>query len=118
MALQEEKKEKKYYQAADCPITLTVDIIGGKWKPLIIWLLLKEEKLRFGEITKLMPGIALKVLSRSLKELQSDGILVRKAYPEVPPRVEYSLSAKGESLRQIIDLLSIWSRDHVMVETV
>lgn len=114
--MQEEKKIKKYYQAADCPITVTVDIIGGKWKPVIIWLLLKEKTLRFGEITKLIPGIALKVLSRSLKELESDGILTRTAYPEVPPRVEYSLSAKGESLKQIIDLLSIWSLENVVVE--
>lgn len=114
--MQEEKKIKKYYQAADCPITVTVDIIGGKWKPVIIWLLLKEKTLRFGEITKLIPGIALKVLSRSLKELESDGILTRTAYPEVPPRVEYSLSAKGESLKQIIDLLSIWSLQNVVVE--
>lgn len=114
--MQEEKKIKKFYQAADCPITVTVDIIGGKWKPVIIWLLLKEKTLRFGEITKLIPGIALKVLSRSLKELKSDGILTRTAYPEVPPRVEYSLSAKGESLKQIIDLLSIWSLENVVVE--
>ncbi|WP_281323150.1 winged helix-turn-helix transcriptional regulator [Flavobacterium aestivum] len=114
--MEEEKKIKKYYQATDCPITVTVDIIGGKWKPVIIWLLLKEKTLRFGEITKLIPGIALKVLSRSLKELESDGILIRKAYPEVPPRVEYSLSAKGESLKQIIDLLSIWSIENVVVE--
>jgi DNA-binding HxlR family transcriptional regulator len=116
--MEEEKKIKKYHQAADCPITMTVDIIGGKWKPIIIWLLLHEGTLRFGEITRLIPGVALKVLSRSLKELQSDGIINRKAYPEVPPRVEYALSEKGESLRQIIDLLSIWSREYVLVDQV
>jgi len=113
--MQVEKNIKKYYQAADCPITMTVDIIGGKWKPIILWLLLQEHTLRFGEITRMMPGISLKVLSRSLKELHADGLLVRKAYPEIPPRVEYSLSAKGESLREIIDLLSIWSRENVVV---
>lgn len=112
--MEKENKLKKYYQAADCPITVTVDIIGGKWKPIIIWLLLKEKTLRFGEITNRIPGMALKVLSRSLKELEADGILIRTAYPEVPPRVEYSLSPKGESLRQIIDLLSVWSKENLV----
>lgn len=109
------QEEKKYYQAEDCPITITFDIIGGKWKPTIIWLLLANDKLRFGELTKLIPGIALKVLSRSLKELETDEIIIRKAFPEVPPKVEYSLSAKGESLRDIMNLLSVWSRENILV---
>ncbi|MFT3980857.1 MAG: helix-turn-helix domain-containing protein [Ferruginibacter sp.] len=112
--MEAEKKVKKYYQALDCPIVSTIDAIGGKWKPVLIWLLLSEKKLRFGEISKLMPGIALKVLSRSLKELEVDGIVTRTVYPEVPPRVEYALSAKGESLREIMDLLSVWSRENLM----
>ncbi|MGN6495110.1 MAG: winged helix-turn-helix transcriptional regulator [Agriterribacter sp.] len=108
-----EKKIKKFYRADDCPITSTIDIIGGKWKPTIIWLLL-QEKLRFGQIHKLMPGIALKVLSRSLKELEADGIVIRSVYPEVPPRVEYSLTAKGESLKEIMNLLSVWSQANIL----
>ena len=100
-----------------CSVEATLDVIGGKWKPPIIWLLMKGP-MRFGELSKTMPGIALKVLSRHLKELEQDGIIVRKAYPEVPPRVEYSLSEKGESLREVMVLLSDWSRKHILHEEV
>ena len=87
-------------------------VIGGKWKPPLIWILLKGP-MRFGELGKMMPDIALKVLSRQLKELEAEGIVIRKAYPEVPPRVEYSLSKKGESLRDIMELMSEWSRKNI-----
>lgn len=107
------KNQEKYHSAEDCPITATIDVIGGKWKPPIIWLLLKGP-MRFGEFSKTMPNIALKVLSRCLKELEADGIIIRKAYPEIPPRVEYSLSEKGESLREVLFLLSDWSRKNIM----
>lgn len=99
--------------AEECPITATIDIIGGKWKPPIIWLLM-DGPMRFGELSKTMPDIALKVLSKQLKELEAHGIITRHAYPEVPPRVEYSLSEKGESLRDIMHLLSDWSRKHIL----
>jgi len=112
--MEAEKILKKFDTAADCPITFAVDIIGGKWKPIIIWLLLNEGTLRFGEINKRMPGVALKVLSRSLKELETDGIVVRAVFAEVPPRVEYSLSAKGEALREIMALLCGWSKQYVL----
>ena len=113
--MEAKKVLKKGYHADDCPITATIDVIGGKWKPPILWLLMKGP-LRFGEISKTMPGMALKVLSRSLKELEADGIVIRTAFPEIPPRVVYSLSEKGESLRDIMHLLSDWSREHIMVE--
>jgi DNA-binding HxlR family transcriptional regulator len=105
----------RYHDAEDCPITATIDVIGGKWKPPIIWLLL-EGPMRFGELSKTMPNMALKVLSKQLKELEADGIIIRTAYPEVPPRVEYSLSEKGESLREVMYLLSTWSRNHILAE--
>lgn len=113
MVITKEKKEINYHSAEECPITATIDVIGGKWKPPIIWLLLKGP-LRFGELHKIIPGMALKVLSRQLKELEADGIIIRKAYPEVPPRVEYSLSEKGETLREVMFLLSDWSRKHII----
>jgi DNA-binding HxlR family transcriptional regulator len=108
---------KKYQEATQCPITATIDVIGGKWKPIIIYVLM-DGRLRFGEIHKNIPGVALKVLSRQLKELEFDGIITRKVYPEVPPRVEYSLSPKGESLREIMHLLSDWSTAHLLTATV
>jgi DNA-binding HxlR family transcriptional regulator len=108
-----EIKIENYHSAEECPITATIDVIGGKWKPPVIWLLLKGP-MRFGELHKTIPAMALKVLSRTLKELEADGIINRKAYPEIPPRVEYSLSEKGESLRQVLTLMSDWSRKHIM----
>ncbi|RFZ91356.1 transcriptional regulator [Mucilaginibacter conchicola] len=110
-----EKDLKIYHGADECPITATIDVIGGKWKAPIIWLLMKSPT-RFGELHKTIPGMALKVLSRTLKELEADGIVIRKAYPEVPPRVEYSLSPKGETLRPVMALMSNWSRVHIMGE--
>jgi DNA-binding HxlR family transcriptional regulator len=107
-----EKTEKKYELACDCPITAIIDVIGGKWKPVIIWILLREPK-RFGELHKSIPGIALKVLSRHLKELEADGIITRKAYPEVPPKVEYALSEKGKSLENIMRSMATWSKDNI-----
>jgi DNA-binding HxlR family transcriptional regulator len=107
-------EEKKYHHAEDCPITALIGVIGGKWKPPIIWLLLKGP-VRFGELHKIMPNMAIKVLSRQLKELEADGIVSRKAYPEVPPRVEYSLTEKGRSLQEVMFMLSDWSRKNVMV---
>jgi DNA-binding HxlR family transcriptional regulator len=110
--LSTEKVEKKYEQACDCPITAIIGIIGGKWKPVIIWILMQGPK-RFGELHKSIPGIALKVLSRHLKELEADDLITRKAYAEVPPRVEYTLSEKGKSLEDIMQLMAAWSRDNI-----
>ena len=111
--LKDEKIEKKYNQAGDCPIAATIDVIGGKWKPIIIWLLIQGPK-RFGELHQSIPGIALKVLSRHLKELEADGIVTRKAFAQVPPKVEYSLSEKGSSLKSIMEQLALWSGDNIM----
>jgi len=107
------KEEKKYEVAEDCPIAATIDVIGGKWKPIIIWLLMQETK-RFGELHRSIPGITVKVLSRHLKELEADGILGRKMFPEVPPRVEYSLTEKGRSLTTIMESLALWSRANIL----
>jgi len=104
---------KRYHSISDCPITGAIDIIGGKWKPIIIWLLL-ERPYRFGELHKTIPGMALKVLSRQLKELEQDGIVNREVFAEVPPRVEYSLTPKGKSLSGVMLQLSEWSKEHIL----
>ncbi|MBS1661655.1 MAG: helix-turn-helix transcriptional regulator [Bacteroidetes bacterium] len=111
------KEEKKYVAAEDCPIAATIGVIGGKWKPIIIWLLIQETR-RFGELHRSIPGITIKVLSRHLKELEADGIIQRKQFPEVPPRVEYSLSAKGRSLTAIMESLAEWSRENVLQKAI
>jgi len=103
--------EKIYNDACDCPITAAIHVVGGKWKPIIIWLLMSGPR-RFGALHKTIPGIALKVLSRHLKELEADGIITRKVYAEVPPRVEYTLTEKGRSLNDAMQLLADWGREY------
>ena len=109
-----DKKEKKYYAATDCPVTAAIDVIGGKWKPVIIFILMRGPH-RFGELHKSIPGMALKVLSRQLKELEQDEIVHREVFAEVPPRVVYSLTERGQRLTPVIELLTTWSRENVMI---
>jgi DNA-binding HxlR family transcriptional regulator len=106
---------KKYIDpVCECPITAAIGIVGGKWKPVIIWILINGPK-RFGELHKTIPGIALKVLSRHLKELEADGIITRKVYAQVPPKVEYTLTEKGQSLNDVMQLLADWGRKNIAV---
>ncbi|RPA60984.1 transcriptional regulator [Aerococcus agrisoli] len=95
-----------------CPVATTVDLIGNKWKLLIMRELLKGTK-RFNELHKAIDGISQKVLTENLKKMEADGIIVRKAYPVVPPKVEYSLSELGDSLRPIIDAMSDWGTNYI-----
>ena len=80
-----------------CPVEGTLDVIGGKWKPLIIWFL-RKRVLRFSELQRALPGITDVMLSKQLRELEQDGIIKRKMYPQVPPKVEYSLTPLGKSI--------------------
>lgn len=92
-----------------CPVATTVELIGSKWKLLIIRNLL-ERPWRFNELKKDLTGISQKVLTDSLRALESDGIITRTVYPEVPPRVEYALSELGETLRPILDSMAEWGQ--------
>jgi DNA-binding HxlR family transcriptional regulator len=94
-----------------CPVKLTADIIGGKWKPLILFYL-EGRTLRFGELQKLIPGLTKKMLTQHLRELERDGIIHRRVYAQVPPKVEYSLTKHGESLKPILKLMSAWGTKH------
>lgn len=90
-----------------CPVATTVQLIGSKWKILIIRNLLTRPW-RFNELRKNLEGISQKVLTDSLRSMEEDGIITRTAYPEVPPRVEYALSELGESMRPILDAMERW----------
>ncbi|MDA8223610.1 MAG: helix-turn-helix domain-containing protein [Desulfitobacterium hafniense] len=90
-----------------CPVATTVQLIGSKWKLLIMRNLLTGTQ-RFGELKKSIPGISQKVLTDSLRSMEEDGIITRKVYAEVPPRVEYSLNELGESMRPIISAMEQW----------
>lgn len=95
-----------------CPVATTVDLIGNKWKLLIMRELLVETK-RFNELHRAVDGISQKVLTENLRKMEEDGIVNRKVYPEVPPRVEYSLSELGDSLRPIIEVMRSWGTNYI-----
>lgn len=90
-----------------CPVATTVQMIGSKWKLLIMRNLL-QRPWRFNELKKDLEGISQKVLTDSLRSMEEDGIITRTVYPEVPPRVEYSLSKLGESMRPILNAMETW----------
>jgi DNA-binding HxlR family transcriptional regulator len=99
-----------------CPVATTIDIIGSKWKLLILRDVLTGPK-RFGELRKSLEGISQKVLTDSLRRMEYDGILMRTVYPEVPPCVEYSLSELGETIRPIISAMETWGKEYKAVAT-
>ena len=91
----------------ECPVATTVQLVGSKWKLLILRNLL-DRPWRFNELKKSLEGISQKVLTDSLRSMEQDGIILRTIYPEVPPRVEYSLSELGESMRPLIEAMQQW----------
>ena len=90
----------------------TLSLIAGKYKPVILYCLMEYEPVRFNEMQRYLKKITDKTLSQHLKELEADGLIVRKVYPQIPPKVEYSLSEKGKSLMEILDRLCIWGEEH------
>ena len=101
----------KKEELPECPVATTVQLIGNKWKLLILRNLLTRPW-RFNELRKSLDGISQKVLTESLRSMESDGIIVRRVYAEVPPRVEYSLSELGETLRPILDAMQAWGEEY------
>ena len=99
------KKEPEY----SCGLEASLDVVGGKWKVLILWPLHPEPR-RFGELRREVKGISEKMLIQQLRELEADGIVARKDFHEVPPRVEYSLTKLGEELRPSIDEMWKWGK--------
>lgn len=96
----------------ECPVATTVQLIGNKWKLLIIRNLVYNKKQRFGEFIKSIPAISKKVLTDNLRALEDDGLIVREVFAEVPPRVEYELSPLGQSLKPILDAMFDWGTDY------
>ncbi len=90
-----------------CPVSTTINLIGGKYKSLILWHLM-DKTLRFSEVKRLVPDATPKMLTQQLRELENDGLLIRTVYPVVPPKVEYSLTGKGLSLRSILEAMFHW----------
>lgn len=100
--------EKEY----KCPLEAAMDLLGGKWRSLILWHLIQEE-LRFSQIQKIVPGISKKVLSEHLRIMEQNDLIERTVFPEVPPRVEYNITSKGRTLFEPLDYLEKWARENM-----
>lgn len=98
-----------------CPMGVAIRVLGGKWKLAILWRLLRGT-VRFNELERLLGGITHKTLAQQLKEMETDGLVARKVYPEVPPRVEYSLTATGRSLTPLLDAMCVWGRGYLATQ--
>lgn len=103
----------KIKEKTQCPVTATLQLIGGRWKTIVLYCLSNGTK-RFGEIAVRIPDISRKVLTEQLKELEADGLILRVQYKEIPPRVEYSLTDLGKSLSSVIHELEKWGAENVL----
>ena len=106
-----EKKRKPV--GGPCPIDPAIDVFAGKWKPAILFMLNKQGTLRFNELRKLIPEVTQRMLTRQLRELERDGIIQRKSFDEMPPRVEYSMTKLGASLISIFEAIHEWSNQNM-----
>ena len=97
---------------SDTGYSYTLSLISGKYKPVILYCLMEYEPVRFNQMQRYLGRVADKTLSQNLQELERDGLIRRKMYPEVPPRVEYSLTGRGSSLVRVLDRLCDWGLEH------
>ena len=104
-------EQKSAKQLPACPVETTLTLIGNKWTVLILRDLLPGTK-RFGELKKSIGSVSQKVLTAQLRDMENNGLLTRTVYPEVPPRVEYSLTALGQSLKPILDAMQNWGEGY------
>ena len=105
-------KEQQHYTCATCGLVPALDVIGGKWKALILWEMHAQPR-RFGEFKRLVPGISEKMLIQGLREMERDGIVHREVFHEVPPRVEYSVTEFGATLNAALEPLCSWGEQHM-----
>jgi len=109
-----ENKFQAPEQIARClPMSLLQGVLGGKWKLLILWYVSFYKVQRFGELSRRLSGITQSTLTKQLRELEADGFLHREVYPEVPPRVEYTLTSQGRSFVPILEEMVSWSEGHL-----
>ena len=105
-------RKAKMAPAYNCPVEATLDAIGGKWKVVILFWL-RDGVCRFGELRRRIPGVSERMLTQQLRELEDHGIVHREVYPVVPPKVEYSLTPYGQTLRPITELMCAWGKQHI-----
>lgn len=105
-----------FWNNGNCPVVATLEKIGGRWKSIILFQLTSGTR-RFGEIAVRIPNISRKVLTEQLRELEKDGLIVREEFRETPPRVQYTLTDKGESLSPIFDQMAVWGKQNLSPDT-
>jgi len=101
------KPRRNTKKAVCCPVETTLGVIGGQWKAMVLHYLLEGDK-RFGELSRLLSGISARTLTKQLRELESDGIIHREVYQQIPPKVEYSLTPIGKSLKPVLEAMHDW----------
>lgn len=105
-------RKQKHSRYTNCPVEVVLDLIAGKWKTVLLFNLYGQ-RLRFSELTRRLPSITQRVLTAQLRELESDGLVARTVFAEVPPRVEYALTPLGESLGPILGSMKTWVETHL-----
>ena len=105
-------RKQRHTAYTNCPVEATLDIIGGKWKSIILFRILEETR-RFNELRRLVPKLTQRMLTNQLRELERDGLIARKVYAQVPPKVEYSITDLGKTLEPVLLALKQWSEEHM-----
>jgi DNA-binding HxlR family transcriptional regulator len=108
------QRHKSYELNTGCAVEACLEVIGGKWKGVILHHLMSNDVLRFNELQRLRPSLSPRILTAQLRELEADGVIVRKVYPVVPPKVEYSLSKTGETLIPLIEAMQNWGNEYLL----
>lgn len=106
----DQKKRQKDFK---CSIGFAMTVIGSKWRAIILWHILKTPHIRYGQLKKSIPNISHKILSQELKNLEMDNLIERIAYPTIPPKVEYTPTARGQSLNNILTELCLWGKRYM-----
>ena len=109
-----QRRYTSYELSTGCAVEACLEVIGGKWKGVILHHLITSGVQRFNELQRLTPKLSPRILTAQLRELEEDGVIVRKVYPVVPPKVEYSLSKVGESLKPLIQAMQDWGDEHLL----
>lgn len=113
MKVSERAEQDSTEAGQGCPVAATLAVIGGKWKAVILYHLTCDGTHRFAELRRRIPGVSERMLAQQLRELEGDGIVHREVYPEVPPKVEYSLTEYGKTLRPVTEAMCGWGKKHI-----
>jgi DNA-binding HxlR family transcriptional regulator len=106
-------RKQRHQIYTNCPVEASLDLIGGKWKSIILFRVIEETR-RFNELRRILPGLTQRMLTNQLRELEQDGLIMRKVYAEVPPKVEYSISEFGKTLEPVLLALKNWAEEQML----